>query len=123
MTAPVGEGGGLVTMTVVREGDLSGTATLDYVTMDGTATSAPPRLHDITGGRLTFEPGVSVLTFDALAEDGAVEGDERFDVIFTNPVGATIARESCTTATPAAPALVANCTMNVAVLDNDAGGS
>ena len=122
VTAPVvGEGGGQATITIVREGDLSGTSTIDYVTMDGTATG--PDYVPVAGGQLTFTPGMSVLTFDvAIAEDGFVEGDERFDLVFTNPVGGTIARESCATATPAAPAQVANCTVTVAVLDNDAGG-
>ena len=121
----VGEASGQVTVTVVREGDLSGTATLDYVTVDNTATSGAGTSDfvNVTGGRLTFDPNVSVLTFDVLVrEDGLVEGDERFDLVFSNPVGASIARESCATATPAAPALVANCTINVAVLDNDFGG-
>ena len=121
----IGEASGQVTVTVVREGDLSGTATLDYVTVDNTATSGggTSDFVNVTGGRLTFDPNVSVLTFDVLVrEDGFVEGDERFDIVFSNPVGAGIARESCATATPAAPALVANCTINVGVLDNDFGG-
>ncbi len=118
----VGEGTGKATITVVRSGDVSTTTTLDFTTADGTATTGTGD-YGATNGTLTFGPGVSVLTFDViLTEDTIAESDESFDVVFTNPTNATIGRSSCASATPAAPALVATCTVTVTILDNDSGG-
>jgi hypothetical protein len=118
----VGEGTGKATITVVRSGDVSTTTTLDFTTADGTATTGAGD-YGATNGTVTFAPGVSVLTFDViLTEDTIAESDESFDVVFTNPTNATIGRSSCASATPAAPALVATCTVTVTILDNDSGG-
>jgi hypothetical protein len=118
----VSEGTGKATLTIVRLGDVTGTSTVDFATADGTATTGAGD-YGATTGTLTFNPGVSVLTLDVVLTDDAIaESDESFDVVFSNPTGATIGRTSCDSATPPDPALVATCTVIVTVLDNDSGG-
>jgi hypothetical protein len=59
----------------------------------------------VTSGQLTFAAGEAVPTLNVtLSDDSIAETDESFDVVFSNPVGATIARDSCRTAAPPAPA-------------------
>src|SRR6185369_13876660 len=124
-----GEGGGPAIITVVRVGDLSGPATLDFVTVDGTAVSTASGDFTGTSGQLTFAAGEAVQTLNVtLSDDSIAETDESFDVVFSNPVGASIARDSCATAAPPAPAppavppLVTSCAVTVTVLDNEMGG-
>ena len=111
---------------MVRTGNLDNTSTVVVATVDGAALgSATGAAADYrtTSTTLTFLPGETVHTLDVtLTEDTLFEGDESFDVVFSSPTGATIARETCASATPAAPALVATCTVNIVVIDNDAGG-
>jgi hypothetical protein len=118
----VGEGTGKATITVVRTGSVTLASTIDFTTADGTATTGAGD-YGATSGTLSFAADVSVLSFDViLTDDTIAETDESFDVVFSNPTGATIGRTSCATATPAAPALVATCTVTVTVLDGDSGG-
>jgi hypothetical protein len=118
---PAGEATGRATITVVRVGDATGISTLGFTTVTGTAIPGT----DFTGttGTLTFNPGDTVMTLDVvLTDDGIAETDESFDVVFSAPTGATIARDSCASATPASPALVATCTVTISILDNESGG-
>ncbi|HTO11676.1 MAG TPA: Calx-beta domain-containing protein, partial [Candidatus Binatia bacterium] len=120
-----GEGGGPAIITVVRVGDVSGPATLDFVTVDGTAVSSVGGdFTGVTSGQITFAAQEAVKTLSVtLSDDSIAESDESFDIVFSNPVGATIARDSCATALPALPALVTSCTISVNVLDNEIGGT
>ncbi|HEY0142229.1 MAG TPA: Calx-beta domain-containing protein [Thermoanaerobaculia bacterium] len=86
----VGEGG-TVTLTVQRNG--IGPATINYATVNGTAT-----------GGSDFTPAAGVLTFPAgsgtqnivinITSDGVPEGLENFTVVLSNPVGTTIGGNS-----------------------------
>jgi hypothetical protein len=127
----VGEGGGPAMVTVVRVGDISGPASLDFVTVDGTAVSSVGGdFTSVTSGQLTFAAQEAVKTLSiTLNDDSIAESDESFDIVFNNPIGATIARDSCATALPAAPPppavppLVTSCTVEVNILDNEQGGT
>jgi hypothetical protein len=64
-------------------------ATVDFATADGTATS--PSDYAPTSGSLTFTPGTSTLFVTvSVVGDLAVEPDETFSVLLSNPVGAPI---------------------------------
>ena len=118
----VGEGTGKATLTLVRVGDVTAQSTIAFATADGTATIGAGD-YGATTGTITFAPGVNALTLDVILTDDSIsETDESFDVVFSSPMGATIARDSCASAAPAAPALVTSCTVAVTVLDNDSGG-
>jgi len=117
------ENSGRATLTLVRKGDLSGTVTVDFATVDGAAVSTGD--YTATSGTITFGPGQanSVQTLNVtLVNDALFEGDESFEVVFSNPVGTTIAGDSCGSVTPPPPALVATCTIDVVIIDDDAGG-
>jgi Calx-beta domain len=65
------------------------TATVDFATADGTATSPADYLP--TSGTLTFTPGTSTLFVTVpVVGDVAVEPDETFRVLLSNAVGAPI---------------------------------
>ena len=117
-----GEGTGKATLTLVRVGDVTAQSTIAFATADGTATTGAGD-YGATTGTITFAPGVNALTLDVILTDDSIsETDESFDVVFSSPTGATIARDSCASAAPAAPALVTSCTVAMTVLDNDSGG-
>ncbi len=81
-TYSVGEGDGIVTLSVDRTGTLSLTNTLRYVIRPGSATNA-----DYTGttGLVTFLPTETNQTFTvAIVDDGLVETNESFTVYLTN---------------------------------------
>jgi hypothetical protein len=64
-------------------------ATVDFASVDGTATS--PSDYAPTSGTLTFTPGTSTLFVTvSVVGDVAVEPDETFRVLLSNPVGAPI---------------------------------
>jgi hypothetical protein len=84
--ASIPESAGKVTLTVVRDGDTSGAATVDYATVDGTATQKGDYI--IALGTLSFAAGETSKSFDVLIVDDAyVEGDETFRVVLSNPTG------------------------------------
>jgi Domain of unknown function (DUF4394)/Calx-beta domain len=76
-TTTVAENGGPATVTVVREGPLNQTATVNYATSNGTATAGSD--YTATSGTLTFAPGdaqetITIpVTDDADDEPGANE--------------------------------------------------
>ncbi len=117
----VGEGGGKATLTIVRQGDLTGTSSVTVATVNGTAIAGTDYATPVTT-TVNFAAGESVQTLDiTVTDDTIVEGDEAFQVVFSNPVGATIASDSCKTFTLVG-SLVATCTIEVDILDNDSGG-
>jgi glucose/arabinose dehydrogenase len=85
----VNENGATANITVVRTGGSDGVATLDYTTLDGSASAG----NDYTAqsGTLTFANGVTsqVISIPIL-DDTLVEGDEVFSIAVDRPTGATL---------------------------------
>ena len=74
------------TVKVLRLGDATAGATVDYATSDGTASERSD--YTTTRGTMHFAPGETEKTFDVLVTDDAlVETDETFNVTLSNPTG------------------------------------
>ncbi|MDQ3919666.1 MAG: PQQ-dependent sugar dehydrogenase, partial [Acidobacteriota bacterium] len=100
----VSEGAHFKTVGVVRLGDTSSSASVDYATSDGTASERSD--YTTARGTLRFAPGESAKSFDVLiTDDGLQEAGETFNVTLSNPTGAVLG-------TPASAAVTIN--------DNDA---
>jgi glucose/arabinose dehydrogenase len=100
----VSEGAGLKTVNVIRLGDATGTATVDYATSDGTATERSD--YTTARGTLRFAPGETQKSFDVLiTDDDLVEPSEGFTVALSNPNGTSLNTPS---------------SLAIAILDNDA---
>lgn len=85
-TTTVAENGGNAQVTVVREGPLNQTATVNYTTVDGTATQ--PGDYTTTSGTLTFVPNDAQETISIpIANDTADEpgANETFTVSLSAP--------------------------------------
>ncbi|HZE64047.1 MAG TPA: TIGR03118 family protein [Pyrinomonadaceae bacterium] len=105
----VDEGGGHVDFTVVRNGDTSGTATVNFNTSDASQPGHASQKSDyeISLGKLTFNPGETSKTFRILlVDDQFVEGDETISLALSNPTGAGVGLGSPNVA-------------EVTILDND----
>jgi len=105
----VDEAGGHVDFTVVRNGDTSGTATVNYNTSDASqaAHASQKSDYEISLGKLTFNPGETSKTFRILVvDDKFVEGDETISLALSNPTGAGVGLGSPNVA-------------DVTILDND----
>lgn len=84
-----GGAGGSLTITVQRDGPARGIATIDYITVEGTARAGSD--FDATGGNLIFNPGEFTKTFDVtIREDFIREGEESFSVQLRNPFGSAV---------------------------------
>ena len=84
--ASISEGAGKITLTVIRDGDTSGAATVDYATVDGTATQKGDYI--IALGTLSFNAGETSKSFDVLIVDDVYqETDETLTVVLSNPTG------------------------------------
>jgi glucose/arabinose dehydrogenase len=85
----VTEGVTTANITVLRTGGSAGVATLDYTTVDDTATAGSD--YVARAGTLTFGDGVTsqVISIPIL-DDSLVEGNEVFGVAVDNPTGATL---------------------------------
>jgi subtilisin family serine protease len=94
----VGEGDGHVTITVTRTGDTSGSASVDYKTVDDPlAVRCDDQVNNhgaayarcdyaTTVGTLTFAPSETLKSFTIpIIDDGFVEGPETFQVALSNP--------------------------------------
>ena len=78
-TAGVSEGAGKGTITLNRTGDLSGAASVDFATSDGTAVQISD--YHIGFGTVLFAPGETSKTFDVLiTDDGYMESPETFTI-------------------------------------------
>ena len=85
----VGEAGGAATITVTRSGDLSGNATVDYATMNGTAVETSDFTTNL--GSLSFAAGRASQSFVVLITDDVyVEGNETINLALSNPSGAAL---------------------------------
>ena len=94
----VKEGLGVLTITVKRSGDTSSVASVDYATINGTATQKAD--FGYAAGTLTFAPGETSKTVAVLINDDAhVEGDENFQVVLSKPTGALLGEISISTVT------------------------
>ncbi|MEA2175245.1 MAG: hypothetical protein QOD00_2837 [Blastocatellia bacterium] len=84
--ASISESAGKITLTVTRDGDTSGAATVDFATVDGTATQKGD--YTIALGTLSFNAGETTKSFDIfIIDDAYVETDETFTVVLSNPTG------------------------------------
>jgi len=92
--ATANEGGQLI-FRVLRTGNVSGTSTVQYATIDGSAAAGSD--FNAINGTITFEP--SQLSRDVIVqtlEDTVMEGSENLTVTLSSPTGATIAGFSAT---------------------------
>ena len=94
-------------LVVTRLGDLSHPATVEYTTTHGCrdALGAPPAMcgsgfasersdYVSTTGTLRFSVGEASKTINVTTIDDAnVEGDERFNLVLSNPTGATLGEQ------------------------------
>ncbi|MGI8839084.1 MAG: TIGR03118 family protein [Pyrinomonadaceae bacterium] len=107
----ISEGSGHIDITVTRAGDASGTATVNYATMDQSQPGHASQKSDyeIALGKLTFAPGETSKTFRILlVNDLFDEIDEIIDLFLSNPTGAGVGLGSPNRA-------------EVTILDNDTG--
>ena len=86
----VNEDGKYAVLTVVREGGLSGSLTVDYATVDGTALQGrlPDYDYERVTGTLTFREGQATNIIKVrIWDDTKAELDEAFSVLLYNPTG------------------------------------
>ena len=85
-------------LTVLRSGDTSGPATIDYASADGTASERSDYLA--ARGTLHFFPGEVSKTIPVfIVDDRFGEGPETFTVNLSNPVGCTVGSQTTFTVT------------------------
>jgi hypothetical protein len=75
---------------VIRTGDVSGTATINFATRDGTATAGSD--YTAVSGTLTFGPGETSKNIAIpIINDNLFEtGDETFTLTLSNPIGGAV---------------------------------
>ena len=82
----VSEAAGSVQITINRTGDISGAASVDFLSSDGTAEQRSD--YNIAVGTLFFAPGETSKTFNIfITDDGFTEGNETFTIALSNPKG------------------------------------
>lgn len=97
----IGESGNHVDFTVTRQGDVSGSATVNYNTFDESQVGHASQKSDyeIVLGTLTFAPGETSKTFRVLLVDDKFDerdamsnpsGNEVIDLALSNPTGAGV---------------------------------
>jgi uncharacterized protein (TIGR03118 family) len=109
----VDESAGHVDVTLIRQGNTSGTATVNFNTFDQSQPGHARQKSDyeISLGKVTFNPGETLKTARVLiTDDNFVEGDEVIDMVLSNPVGTGLGLGNPNTAT-------------VTILDNDTSAS
>ena len=83
------EGAEIAVVNVTRSGDTSGTASVDYVTSDGTARQRTD--YTMASGTLSFAAGETSKTLSVLIADNAyVDGSRTINLGLSNPTGATM---------------------------------
>ena len=94
-TYSVNEGAGIASISVARTGGITGTASVQYSTSDGSATAGQD--YTATSGTLNWVDGdSSVKTFTvAITDDPLNEANETVNVVLSNPGGgATLGNQS-----------------------------
>jgi hypothetical protein len=93
------DGSGFRVVTVTRSGsDLTGTATVNYATSNGTADKHGD--YEQTLGTLVFAPGETSKTFTVFVDDDRyAEQPETVNITLSNPVGTTLGTPSAATLT------------------------
>jgi hypothetical protein len=87
-----------VDLTVTRSGDVSGAATIDYATANGTASDRSD--FEATSGTLRFAAGESSKTITVfIVDDRFAEGPETFTVNLSNAVGCIVGSPASVTVT------------------------
>ncbi|MCW5312732.1 hypothetical protein GTQ43_02375 [Nostoc sp. KVJ3] len=89
----VNEGAGNVNITLLRSGDLSGTSSIKYATIAGTATAGVDYGSEGTesAGTLIFAPGESSRQVSIpIIDDSLAEPDESFNFVIDQAGGATL---------------------------------
>ena len=98
ITVAAGSGGedtGSTPLVVSLDGPSSVPVTVDFTTVDGTAVA--PSDYETTSGTLTFAPGETQATIDVpIVEDDIPEGDETFDIVFSNPSNGDLPTDTVT---------------------------
>jgi uncharacterized protein (TIGR03118 family) len=87
----INEGSGHIEITVTRQGDASGAATVNYSTFDQSQPDHASQKSDyeIAEGTLTFAPGETSKTFTVLiVNDNFDENDETIELYLNNVTGA-----------------------------------
>ncbi len=85
----VGEAAGKATLFVYRSGNTTGTESVDYSTVDGTATAGAD--YVATSGTLTFMPGETQKTITiGILDRHLTGGSEAFQVVLSNPTGGAV---------------------------------
>ncbi len=112
------EGTGGATITITRTGNTTGTATVDYATVDNPAAVRCDTINGTAYARCDYATTVDTLRFAAgeteknfmipLVDDVHIEGSETIQLRLSNPAGATLGPQSTATLT---------------IVDNDAGAS
>ena len=82
----VSEGGGTVTINVVRDGGSDGVVSLDYATVDATAIAGQD--YTAQSGTVTFQDGeTSQSIVIPIIDDGGIESNEQFNFTIDNITG------------------------------------
>ncbi len=99
------ENGGPVTVTVIRKGNTSAEAKVDYSTADATATAGIQ--YTATSGSVTFAPGETSKTFTVGINDNtSIDGNKSLTLKLANPTGGS--------------ALMSPSTATLTLVDNEA---
>ena len=86
----IGEGTGHIDISVIRAGDASGPATVNFNTFDESQAGHASQKSDyeISLGKISFAPGETAKTVRILiVNDNFVEGDETVNLALSNPTG------------------------------------
>src|SRR5207253_8678450 len=92
-TFAISEGSGHIDVSVIRAGDASGTATVNFDTFDESQHGHASQKSDyeISLGKVTFNPGETSKTVRILiVDDNFVEGSEVVNLALSNPTGAGV---------------------------------
>src|SRR5437588_3670494 len=99
----------MLTLSVTRFGDTSGTATVDYATSDSAGSQNCNVINGIASSRCDYSSALGTLKFAAgetsktisilIVNDAYVEGPETFNLTLSNPTGASLGSQATATVT------------------------
>lgn len=88
---PFGESSGSIQISVTRFGFTKTSSTIDYVTVDGTASSIADQDFTATSGTLTFPKNVTELFVTIPITDNAtIDGSRKFTIVLSNPKSGSV---------------------------------